>query len=48
MEWLAANWVWLLVVLGFIAMHLTHGHGGHGGHGGQGGRRDGHGRGGCH
>ena len=32
MEWLSENWVFLLVVIGMIAMHLF-GHGGHGGHG---------------
>lgn len=37
MEWLSENWVFLLVVVGMVAMHLF-GHGGHGGHGG--GRRD--------
>lgn len=37
MEWLAANWIWVLVGVLFVAMHLF-GHGGHGGHGGQGGR----------
>ena len=37
MEWLSENWVFLLVVVGMVAMHLF-GHGGHGGHGGQ--RRD--------
>ena len=33
MEWLAQNWVWVLLIGAFIAMHLF-GHGGHGGHGG--------------
>ena len=37
MEWLSENWVFLLIVVGMVAMHLF-GHGGHGGHGGQ--RRD--------
>ncbi len=32
MEWIAANWFWILVFIGFIAMHLF-GHGGHGRHG---------------
>ena len=32
MEWLSENWVFLLVVIGMVAMHLF-GHGGHGGHG---------------
>jgi len=53
MEWLQANWVWLLLILAFIGMHMGHGHGGHGGHGGSGGAGgDGEGRsarrGGCH
>ncbi|MBQ0745631.1 MAG: DUF2933 domain-containing protein [Marinobacter sp.] len=34
MEWLAENWIWLLVGIAFIGLHLF-GHGGHGGHGGQ-------------
>ena len=34
MEWLSENWVFLLVLVGMVAMHLF-GHGGHGGHGGQ-------------
>ncbi len=38
MDWLAENWVWLLVGAAFIAMHMF-GHGGHGGHG----RHDGRG-----
>ena len=33
MEWLTANWFWVLTFIAFIAMHLF-GHGGHGGHGG--------------
>lgn len=37
MEWLTENWVWVVVTVAFVAMHLF-GHGGHGGHGG--GRRD--------
>jgi len=45
MEWLSENWVFLVVVVGMVAMHLF-GHGGHGGHGG--GRRDEEGRGGGH
>lgn len=36
MDWLAENWIWLLVGIAFIGLHLF-GHGGHGGHGGQGG-----------
>ncbi|MDP3720112.1 MAG: DUF2933 domain-containing protein [Acidobacteriota bacterium] len=31
MAWLTENWFWLLVFVGFIAMHVF-GHGGHGGH----------------
>jgi hypothetical protein len=30
-EWLLANWVWILLILAFIGMHMGHGHGGHGG-----------------
>ncbi|MGE0160825.1 MAG: DUF2933 domain-containing protein [Gemmatimonadales bacterium] len=53
MEWLQANWVWLLVILAFIGMHMGHGHGGHGGHGSraeprEGGEGRGSRRGGCH
>lgn len=33
MEGLQANWVWLLVILLFVGMHMGHGHGGHGGRG---------------
>ena len=33
MAWISENWVWVLLGIGFIAMHLF-GHGGHGGHGG--------------
>lgn len=36
MEWLSQNWVWVLIGVAFIAMHMF-GHGGHGGHGGSGG-----------
>ena len=32
MEWIAANWVWILIAIAFVAMHVF-GHGGHGGHG---------------
>lgn len=34
MEWLASNWIWIALVIGFIALHRF-GHGGHGfgGHG---------------
>jgi len=35
MDWLAQNWVWVLVFAAFIGMHLF-GHGGHGGHDGHG------------
>jgi len=34
MEWLAENWIWVLVGILFIALHLF-GHGGHGRHGGK-------------
>ena len=41
MQWLSANWIWLVVVGGMVWMHLGmhRGHGGHGGdaHGGHGG-----------
>ncbi len=41
MEWLSQNWVWVLLIAAFIAMHMF-GHGGHGGHGGSsdGGNKD--------
>ena len=42
MDWLAQNWVWVVVFVVFIGMHLF-GHGGHGrhsGHGGCGGGED--------
>lgn len=40
MQWLAENWLLLLLVGGMAAMHLFgHGHGGHGGHGGHAHRR---------
>jgi hypothetical protein len=35
MEWLSENWLWLLIAVLFIVMHMF-GHGGHGGHGGPG------------
>lgn len=35
MAWLAENWVWVLIGIAFIGLHLF-GHGGHGGHGGSG------------
>ena len=34
MEWLSKNWIFLLIAVAFVAMHLF-GHGGHGGHGGR-------------
>lgn len=34
MEWLSENWVFLLVAVGMVVMHLF-GHGGHGGHAGR-------------
>ncbi len=34
MDWLAENWVWVLLGIGMVAMHLF-GHGGHGDHGGR-------------
>lgn len=33
MAWLTANWLWILIFIAFISMHLV----GHGGHGSQGG-----------
>jgi len=33
MEWLSENWIWVLIGIAFVAIHLF-GHGGHGGHGG--------------
>ncbi|MFN0027092.1 MAG: DUF2933 domain-containing protein [Acidimicrobiales bacterium] len=42
-EFLAANWVWILIMAVFLAMHLGgHGCGGHGRH--HGGHRDDHDR----
>ena len=32
MEWLSLNWVWVLFIVAFVAMHMF-GHGGHGSHG---------------
>jgi hypothetical protein len=29
-EWLSANWVWILIGIAFVAMHMF-GHGSHGG-----------------
>jgi len=43
MEWLTANWFWVVIFIAFVAMHVF-GHGGHGGHGGNGGH-GGHGEG---
>jgi DUF2933 family protein len=40
MEWLSQNWIWVLFIAAFIAMHMF-GHSGHGGHGRHGGRSDG-------
>lgn len=39
MHWLSQNWIWVLVFVAFIGMHMF----GHGGHGGSGGGHD-HGR----
>jgi hypothetical protein len=36
MEWLSENWVFLIVLVGMMPMHLF----GHGGHGGSGERRN--------
>lgn len=33
MDWISANWIWILFAVAFAAMHMF-GHGGHGGHGG--------------
>jgi hypothetical protein len=33
MDWLLANWIWVVTFIAFIAMHMF-GHGGHGGHSG--------------
>ena len=38
MDWLLANWFWVLIFIAFIAIHMF-GHGGHGGHGGGGPQR---------
>lgn len=41
MDWLLENWVWVLIGIAFVALHLFgHGHGGHGGHRQHDGRRD--------
>jgi len=42
MQWLSENWVFLLILIAMVTMHLF----GHGGHGG--GRRDGGGNGARH
>ena len=34
MDWIVQNWVWIVVFVVFVGMHLF-GHGGHGGHGGE-------------
>jgi hypothetical protein len=39
MQWVVENWIWILLGVGMIAMHLF-GHGGHGRRGGHGARRD--------
>lgn len=31
MEWVSENWVWILIAIAFVAMHMF-GHGRHGGH----------------
>lgn len=41
MDWLTANWLWLLLGAGCLLMHFTM-HGGHGSHGGGGGSDSGH------
>jgi len=33
MEWLAENWIWVILAVLFFGVHML-GHGGHGGHGG--------------
>ncbi|NOZ53808.1 MAG: DUF2933 domain-containing protein [Gammaproteobacteria bacterium] len=38
MEWLAQNWLWVLIGVVFVGMHLF----GHGGHGGGGSGHGGH------
>jgi hypothetical protein len=37
MTWIAQNWIWILLAIAFVAMHLF----GHGGHGGPGSQSDG-------
>lgn len=39
MDWLSGNWVWVVLIVGMLAMHMF-GHGGKGGHGCCGGHRD--------
>lgn len=41
MEWIIENWFWILVFVGFLALHLF-GHGGHRSHSGPGGCHPGH------
>lgn len=38
MVWLSQNWIWVLVFVAFIGLHMF-GHGGHGGHDGHSGRQ---------
>ncbi len=42
MNWVSANWIWILIAVAFLGMHMF-GHGGHGGHSGHGGGHGGHG-----
>ena len=42
MDWLSQNWIWVIVLVAFVWMHLYGhggGHGGCGGHGGHGGHK---------
>ena len=41
MQWLAEDWVFMLIAIAFVAMHLF-GHAGHGGHGRRRDESDGH------
>lgn len=34
LDFIATNWIWILLIGGMLFMHLG-GHGGHGGHGGK-------------
>lgn len=34
MDWLSQNWLWVLIGIAFVALHLF-GHGGHGSHDGR-------------